>query len=75
LGAGISTKEIERRLCAGALFAVFRGVYRVGPTAPSLEANYLAAGRACGDGALLSGRAAAHLLGLRKGAAPDASKG
>ena len=54
------------------LLLFFRGVYRVGHTAPSLEAHYLAAVKACGDGALLSGPAAAHLLGLRKGAAPAA---
>lgn len=62
LAAGISAKEIERRLRTGALLAVFRGVYRVGHTAPSTEAHCLAAVKACGDGALLSGRAAAHLL-------------
>ena len=34
--------------CArGPLFAVFRGVYRVGQAAPSLEARYVAAVRAC----------------------------
>ena len=65
--AGISPKQIERRLRTGALFAVFRGVYRVSHTAPSVEAHYLAAVKACGAGALLSGRAAAHLLGLLKG--------
>jgi hypothetical protein len=70
LRAGISAKQIERRLRTGALLAVFRGVYRVGHTAPSLEAHYLAAVRAGGDDALLSGPAAAHLLGLLKGAAP-----
>ena len=70
LRAGVSAKQIERRLRAGALFAVFRGVYRVGHTAPNVEAHYLAAVRACGDGALLSGRAAAHLLSLLKGSAP-----
>ncbi|HEX8067489.1 MAG TPA: hypothetical protein VF520_13305 [Thermoleophilaceae bacterium] len=35
--------------------------------APSLEARYLAAVKACGQGAVLSGRAAAHLLSLLKG--------
>jgi very-short-patch-repair endonuclease len=70
LGAGISAKEIERRLLTGALIAVFRGVYRVGHTAPSVEAHYLGAVRACGTGGLLSGRAAAHLWGLLKGHAP-----
>ena len=72
LAAGITAKEIERRLKTGALIAVFRGVYRVGHTAPSVEAHYLAAVKACGDGALLSGRAAAYLLGLLKGRAPSA---
>ena len=70
LRAGISAKQIDRRLLTGALFAVFRGVYRVGHTAPSVEAHYLAAVKACGAEALLSGRAAAHLLGLLKGQAP-----
>jgi very-short-patch-repair endonuclease len=53
------------------LIAVFRGVYRVGHRAPSLEARYLASVRACGDGAVLSGRSAAHLLGLTRGTPPD----
>jgi hypothetical protein len=35
-----------------------------------VEARYLAAVLACGDGALLSGRAAGHLLGILKGRAP-----
>jgi very-short-patch-repair endonuclease len=35
-----------------------------------LEARYLAAVRACGDQALLSGRSAAYLLGLLKGSPP-----
>jgi hypothetical protein len=52
------------------LIPVYPGVYRVGHRAPSLEASYLAAVRACGEGALLSGRAAGHLLGLLKGAPP-----
>jgi hypothetical protein len=42
-------------------------VYRVGHQAPSLEARYLAAVLACGDGAVLSGRAAGYLLHLLKG--------
>jgi very-short-patch-repair endonuclease len=36
-----------------------------------MEASYLAAVLACGKGSLLSGRAAGHLLGLLKGAAPE----
>jgi hypothetical protein len=52
------------------LIRVYPGVYRVGHRAPSLEARYTAAVLACGDRALLSGLAAAHLLGLVKGTAP-----
>ena len=49
---------------------VHRGVYRVGHRAPSVEARYLAAVLACGDGAVLSGEAAGYLWGLIKGSAP-----
>jgi hypothetical protein len=45
-------------------------VYRVGHRAPSIEARYMAAVRAGGDQALLSGRAAAYLLGVVKGKPP-----
>jgi very-short-patch-repair endonuclease len=72
LRAGITPKQIRGRLQTGALIAVFRGVYRVGHEAPSLEADYLAAAKACGEGALLSGRAAGHLLGLLMGPPPPA---
>jgi very-short-patch-repair endonuclease len=51
---------------------VHRGVYRVGHRAPSLEARYLAAVLACGDGAVLSGLAATHLFGLVKRPPPEA---
>lgn len=70
LNAGVTARQIDRRLSAGALLREYPGVYRVGHRAPNLEARYLAAVRACGDGALLSGRVAGHLLGLLKGAAP-----
>lgn len=72
LSVGISAGEISRRLEAGALLREHWGVYRVGHRAPSLEARYLAAVLACGEGALLSGRAAAHLLGALFGPAPPA---
>src|SRR5829696_10371556 len=51
-------------------FGEYPGVYRVGHRAPSTEARYLAAVLAAGQGAVLSGRAAAHLLGLVKGTPP-----
>jgi hypothetical protein len=72
LDAGLSTRRIERRVRIGGLIRVYRGVYRVGHRAPSMEATYLAAVLAAGEGALLSGLAAAHLHGLVRGAAPPA---
>jgi len=70
LQAGVTAGEIKQRLRTGALLREYPGVYRVGHRAPSVEARYLAAVYACGQGALLSGRAAAHLLGLTRGPAP-----
>jgi very-short-patch-repair endonuclease len=70
LSAGITSDEIRGRLEKRALLAVYRGVYRVGHRAPSVEARYLAAVLACGEGARLSGRAAGYLLGLLKGRPP-----
>ena len=66
LRAGVTDRELKRRVTKGALIRVHRGVFRVGHAAPSLEARYLAAVKACGPGALLAGRAGAHLLGLLK---------
>lgn len=72
LAAGITPAEIKERLNRGSLVAVFRGVYRVGHTAPSTEATYMAAVKAGGENAVISGPAAAHLLGLTRGAPPRA---
>jgi very-short-patch-repair endonuclease len=70
LDAGLTIAEIKHRLDTGALIREWRGVYRVGHRAPSLHASYLAAVRACGDGALLCVQAAAHLYEIRLGRAP-----
>jgi hypothetical protein len=70
LAAGVTRMEIEYRLRTGALRPEFPGVYRVGHRAPSTEARYMAAVKACGPGAMLSGLAAAYLLGLVRGAPP-----
>ena len=72
LNAGVTAREIERRLEAGGLLREHRGVYRVGHMAPSIEATYLAAVLAAGEGAVLSWLAAAHLYGLVKGSPPAA---
>ena len=66
LAADVSSREIVRRLESGALIAQFRAVYRVGHRAPNVESHFIAAVFACGDGAVLSGRAAAYLYGLVK---------
>ena len=71
LAAGVTSDEIVHRRRTGSLIAVFRGVYRVGHRAPSLEARYMAAVKAAGEGSVLSGLAAAHLFGLIKGTAPQ----
>src|SRR3954447_26538806 len=70
LAAGVTRAQVKRRIGRGALIRVHPGVYRVGHAAPSVEAAYLAAVKACGTGAVLSGRAAACLLGLIKGSPP-----
>src|SRR4051812_30973379 len=70
LAVGVTVDEIKHRLRTGALLREHPGVYRVGHRAPSVEARYMAAVRACGERALLSGRAAGHLLGLLRGAPP-----
>jgi hypothetical protein len=71
MAAGLSKREIDRRIEKGLLIRAFPGVYRVGHRAASVEAWYMAAVRACGDGAVLMGGAAAHLLGLVKGSPPS----
>jgi very-short-patch-repair endonuclease len=66
LREGVTAEEIRKRLAKGALIPIHRGVFQVGHAAPSLEARYMAAVKACGPGSLLAGRAAAHLLHLLK---------
>ena len=50
LDGGITKAEIDGRLRTGSLIAVFRGVYRVGHRAPSVEARYMAAVKAAVEG-------------------------
>ena len=60
-GAGIAARAIDRRIAAGRLFILHRGVYAVGHRAPWREARWLAAVLSCGEGAVLSHRSAAAL--------------
>jgi hypothetical protein len=69
--AGVSERQIAGRVEKGLLIREYRGVYRVGHRAPSTEARYLAAVKACGEGAVLAGLAAAHLYGLLRGSPPQ----
>jgi hypothetical protein len=70
LRAGLTAAQIRYRVRTGGLIREYPGVYRVGHRAPSLEARFMAAVLACGEGALLSGRAAGYLFGATKGPAP-----
>ena len=74
LEARITRNEIAARLHAGALHREHRGVYRVGHRAPSVEATYLAAVFAAGEGAHLRGLAAAHLWRVVKAKQPPAAE-
>src|SRR4051812_35609638 len=70
LHAGITASAINRRLADGSLIPQHRGVYRIGHCAPSVDASYMSAVLACGEGAALADRAAGHLLALLKGPPP-----
>jgi hypothetical protein len=70
LAAGVDRNRIARWLADGRLRKVHNGVYAVGHAASSTRADYMAAVLACGEGAVLSHRAAAHLMRLLPGKAP-----
>jgi very-short-patch-repair endonuclease len=61
IAAGLSSSGIDRRIRAGRLHRVYRGVYAVGHAGLSIEGEWVAAVFACGDGAVLSHRSAAQL--------------
>src|SRR3954452_22681895 len=58
--AGLSPSGISRRVAAGRLHRVYRGVYAVGHAGLSNEGRWMAAVLACGEGAVLSHRSAAE---------------
>ncbi|MGE0065978.1 MAG: type IV toxin-antitoxin system AbiEi family antitoxin domain-containing protein [Solirubrobacterales bacterium] len=64
--AGIDSSGVARRVRAGRLHRLFRGVYSVGNPRPNQQGWWMAAVRACGEGAALSHTSAAALWGLLK---------
>jgi very-short-patch-repair endonuclease len=64
LALGFSSRAIEHRRKTGRLHLVARGVYAVGWPALDRRRRWMAAVLACGEGAALSHRSAAALLGI-----------
>jgi hypothetical protein len=64
---GLDRFWVHRQVAAGWLHRLHHGVYAVGHAAVSVYGRYMAAVLACGPGAALSHRSAAHLWGLRSG--------
>jgi hypothetical protein len=64
LDVGLGEAAIARRVQAGRLYRVHRGVYAVGHRGLSNEGRWMAAVLACGPGAVLSHRSAACLWRL-----------
>jgi very-short-patch-repair endonuclease len=62
--AGLSRREIERRVEAGWLVRLHEGVYAVGHTALTDKSHVIAAVYACGPGALAGYRSAGALWGV-----------
>lgn len=65
LAAGLSRGAVERRRARGLLVPVHRGVYAVGHRSRTAESRWLAAVLAAGPAAVLAGRSAAALWGIR----------
>jgi very-short-patch-repair endonuclease len=61
LGAGLHSSGITKRIKAGRLHRIHRGVYAVGHPRLSNEGRWMAAVLACGEGAVLSHRSAGEL--------------
>ncbi|MBV9803839.1 MAG: type IV toxin-antitoxin system AbiEi family antitoxin domain-containing protein [Solirubrobacterales bacterium] len=62
--AGLGRGAIARRLAAGTMQQLHRGVYLLGAAPPTHMARTRAAVMACGDGAVVSHRSAAEMFGL-----------
>jgi very-short-patch-repair endonuclease len=63
---GLSREAVRKRVRAGRLHRVHRGVYAVGHRSPNEWQRFMAAVLACGKGAALSHQSAAYLWGFLK---------
>lgn len=63
---GVAQRAISRRVAAGRLHRLHRGVYAVGHTRLGARGHWIAAVLACGDGAALCHASAAALWGIRR---------
>jgi predicted transcriptional regulator of viral defense system len=63
--AGLGKSLIQRRIEAGKLIRIHRGVYAVGHLRHDLRTRWMAAVLACGRAAVLSHHSAAHLWSMR----------
>lgn len=64
IAGGLGVRTISRRIEAGQLHLLHRGIYALGDGRVSRKAEWMSAVLACGDGALLSHWSAAALWGL-----------
>jgi very-short-patch-repair endonuclease len=64
LACGLTTSAIDRRVTSGRLFRKHQGVYAVGHPKLTQHGIWLAAVKACGEGAVLSHQSAAQLSRL-----------
>src|SRR6266480_3012194 len=63
---GLSDRQLRRRVAAGWLHRLHRGVYAVGHRNITREGWWMAAVLACGEGAVLSHQAAGELWKIRQ---------
>lgn len=63
---GLSDDAVQRRVRSGRFRRLYRGVFSLGPVELTGQGRELAAVLACGEGAALSHRSAAHAWGLVK---------
>ncbi len=62
---GLSVHAVQKRVAAGRLHRIHRGVYAVGHPKLTVRGRWMAAVLACGPGAVVSHRTAGALSGLR----------